>query len=175
MPGAGTDGTSSYAGGVSRWTGSWLSGPSAAIAPTDGEIRWRGDRLGLPERGAGAVASPAIRLGALMIDLVLASLVTSLFVRRDFDDPAAMWTFNLWAMGVWFVISAVGVSLAGFTPGKAILGMRVVRMDGTALVGPLRGVARTALVGVILPAAINDKDGRGLHDRLLGTIVLRTR
>lgn len=86
-----------------------------------------------------------------------------------------MWTFNLWAFGVWFVIAAIGVSLAGFTPGKAALGLRVVRMDGAALVGPLRGIARMAMVGVILPAAVNDKDGRGLHDRLVGTIELRTR
>ncbi|WP_054055064.1 RDD family protein [Alloactinosynnema sp. L-07] len=160
---------------MSRWTGSWLSGPGAAIEAMDGPARYRGERLGLPESGPGSVASPGLRFAGFLIDLVLASLVTSLFRRPDFADPASMSTYNLIAVGVWFAITAVGISLAGFTVGKALLGMRVVRMDGTALVGPLRGIPRTLLTGVILPAAVNDKNGRGLHDRLLGTIVLRTR
>ncbi|WP_285506623.1 RDD family protein [Actinokineospora sp. NBRC 105648] len=163
---------------MSRWTGTWLSGPGAALEAidnADGPVRYRGERLGLPERGPGSVASNGLRLGALLVDLVLASLVTSVFLRPDYGDPATMWRFNIWAGLVWLVISSVGVSLAGFTPAKALLGMRVVRMDGTALVGPFRAIPRSVLIALVIPAAITDKDGRGLHDRLVGTIVLRTR
>ncbi|GGS44510.1 RDD family protein [Actinokineospora fastidiosa] len=171
----GTRGTSSYAGGVSRWSGTWLSGAGAALEPREGDARWRGDRLGLPERGPGSVAGTGARLVAFLVDLVLASLVTSLFVDRDLDDLASQWTFNLVAVGVWLVITAVGVGLAGFTPGKLLLGLRVVRMDGGAMVGPLRSVPRTVLAGLVIPAAIWDRDGRGFHDRLTGTIELRIR
>ncbi|WP_018687153.1 RDD family protein [Actinokineospora enzanensis] len=160
---------------MSRWTGTWLSGPGAALDRADGPVRYRGERLGAPERGLGSVASNGVRLGALFIDLVLSSLVTSLFIRPDYDDPTQMWRFNYWSGLVWLLITAVGVSLAGFTPGKALLGLRVVRMDGTALVGPFRAIPRTVLIALIIPAVITDRDGRGLHDRLLGTIVLRTR
>ncbi|WP_104483620.1 RDD family protein [Actinokineospora auranticolor] len=161
---------------MSRWTGTWLSGPGAAIEPTDGPVRYRGERLGLPERGAGSVASNGIRLGAYAIDLVLSSLVTSLFIRPDYSgDQSEMWRFNYLAILVWFLITVVGTSLTGFTPGKVLLGLRVVRMDGTALIGPHRVIPRTVLTAFVLPAGITDKDGRGLHDRLVGTIVLRTR
>ncbi|WP_091457028.1 RDD family protein [Actinokineospora iranica] len=160
---------------MSRWTGTWLSGPGAALEPADGPQRWRGERLGLPERGSGSVASTGIRLGALAIDLVLASLATSVFFRPDFTDPAVMRTFNYWALLTWFVITVAGVALAGFTPGKALLGLRVVRMDGAPLVGPIRAIPRSVLVALVVPAAITDRDGRGLHDKAVGTIVLRTR
>ncbi|RLK54235.1 RDD family protein [Actinokineospora terrae] len=174
MPGRVRAGTF-YAGRVSRWTGTWLSGPGAGLDPADGPVRYRGERLGAPENGPGSVASNGIRLGALVIDLVLSSLVTSVFLRPDYDDPTQMWRFNIWAGLVWLLITVAGVALAGFTPGKGLLGLRVVRMDGTALVGPFRALPRTLLIAVIIPAAITDKDGRGLHDRLTGTIVLRTR
>lgn len=175
MPVPGTRGTSSYAGGVSRWSGTWLSGTGAAIEPREGEPRWRGDGLGLPERGPGSVAGTGARLVAFLVDLVLASLVTSLFVDRDFDDLASLWTFNLFAVGVWLVITVVGVGLAGFTPGKVLMGLRVVRMDGSALVGPVRALPRAVLAGLIIPAAIWDRDGRGYHDRLTGTLELKVR
>ena len=145
------------------------------MEPRDGDPRWRGDRLGLPERGRGSVAGSGGRLVAFLVDLVLASLVTSLFVDRDFDDQASLWTYNLFAVGVWLVITVVGVALAGFTPGKLLMGLRVVRMDGGGLVGPLRALPRAVLAGLVIPAAITDRDGRGFHDRLTGTIELRYR
>lgn len=174
MPARVTVGTF-YAGRVSRWTGTWLSGPGAGHESDEGPVRYRGERLGAPERGLGSVASTGIRLGALVLDLVLASLVTSVFLRPDYDDPSRMWQFNVWSGVVWLLITVAGVALAGFTPAKALLGMRVVRMDGQPLVGPFRAIPRTLLVALVIPAAIVDKDGRGLHDKVAGTIVLRTR
>lgn len=137
--------------------------------------QWPGERLGLPENGPGSAASRGARLVALLLDLVLASLLTSVFVRFDLNSPEVMSTFNRWALLVWFVISVVSVSFFGFTAGKALLGMRVVRLDGTAMVGPLRGLPRSALTALLLPAAICDSDGRGLHDKLCATVVVRTR
>lgn len=161
---------------MSRWTGSWLSGPSAAGDPDEREApQWPGEHFGLPKDGPGSVAGKGVRLGALLIDLIIASLVTSLFVRMQVDSPAAMGTFNRWAILVWFLITVAMVSLVGFTVGMTLLGIRVVRADGAAMVGPFRAVPRTILVGVIVPAVIWDADGRGLHDRLTGTLVLRTR
>jgi uncharacterized RDD family membrane protein YckC len=162
---------------VTRWTGSWLSGPGSARDPEDGAEapKWPGERFGLPAEGPGSVAGKGIRLGALLIDLVVASLVTSVFVRMDVQSPEVMASFNRWAILVWFLVTVVMVSVAGFTAGMALLGIRVARVDGTAMVGPLRAVPRTVLVGVIIPAVIWDPDGRGIHDRLTGTIIIRTR
>ncbi|OLR90219.1 RDD family protein [Actinokineospora bangkokensis] len=156
---------------MSRWTGSWLPGSGDEVSAQ----RWPGERMGLPERGEGSVASGGVRFLALVVDLVLASLATSIAIPFDFDDPAAMWTRNLWAGAVWLLITVAGVGLAGFTPGKALLGMRVVRIDGQPIVGPVRALGRAVLTGILVPAAIVDKDGRGLHDRFVGTVELRTR
>jgi uncharacterized RDD family membrane protein YckC len=165
-----------YPGGVSeRWTGTWLSGPGSAQDPDGDPPKWPGERMGLPKDGPGSVAGRGTRLIAFLIDLVVAALVTSLFVEMDVARPEVMQTFNYWAILVWFLISAVTVSLFGFTVGKFALGLRVVRIDGTNLVGPLRAIPRTIMTAVIIPAALIDRNGRGLHDRAVGTIVLRTR
>jgi uncharacterized RDD family membrane protein YckC len=156
---------------VSKVTGSWLSGVSG---PGDAQS-WPGERLGLPKEGPGSAAPRGVRLGAFLVDLVLMSLVTSLFVDVDVNRPDVMQNFNYLAGLVWFVVTVVMVGFFGFTPGKAFLGLRVVRMDGAAMVTPLRAIPRTILTAVLVPAAIADADGRGLHDRAVGTVVVRTR
>src|SRR5699024_8022122 len=60
------------------------------------------------------------------------------------------------------------------TPGMAMLGMGVARLDvpGTT-VGIWRGIVRTLLTACLFPAAMVDADGRGIHDRATGTVVVR--
>jgi len=176
MPVGTPERTWSYAEGVSdRWTGTWLSGPGSAQDPDGEPPRWPGERLGLPKEGPGSVAGRVARLVAFLIDVVVAALVTSLFVERDVANPAVMQTFNYWAILVWFLLSVGTVSLFGFTVGKFLLGIRVVRTDGAEMVGPLRAIPRAIMTAVVVPAAIIDVNGRGLHDRAVGTVVLRTR
>jgi uncharacterized RDD family membrane protein YckC len=164
--------TWSYSGDVSRTTGSWLSG---GIGETgDSNQAWPGERLGLPESGPGSVAGRGLRLVALLLDLVLMALVTSLFVEFDPNRPEVMQRFNYASVAVWFVITTLMVAFFGFTAGKALLGLRVVRLDGAAVVG-WRAAPRTLLTGLLLPAVLSDADGRGVHDKVLGTVVVRTR
>jgi uncharacterized RDD family membrane protein YckC len=151
-----------------------LSGPGAATGQS-APHQWPGERLGLPQEGPGSVASRGARLAALLLDLVIAGLVTSLFVPMDVARPEVMQTFNYWSVLVWFLISVAAVSLFGFTAGMAALGIRVARLDGAAMVGPLRAVPRAVMTAVIVPAVIWDPDSRGMHDKAVGTIVLRTR
>jgi uncharacterized RDD family membrane protein YckC len=153
-----------------------LSGPGAAgdNAARDPQ-EWPGERLGLPKDGPGSVASRGVRLVALLLDFAFAALLTSFSTPMDITDPEVMRTFNYWAIVMWFVVSVFGVSVFGFTPGMASLRIRVARIDGAMRVGPLRAIPRAIMIAVIIPAAIVDADGRGLHDRAVGTIVLRTR
>jgi uncharacterized RDD family membrane protein YckC len=46
-------------------------------------------------------------------------------------------------------------------------------VDHTVAIDPGRAVIRTALLSLLLPAVIFDRDGRGLHDRLTDTAVVR--
>jgi uncharacterized RDD family membrane protein YckC len=165
--------TGFYPGDVSKVTGSWLSGGIGESG--DAAQEYPGERLGLPKEGPGAVAGRGVRFAALLIDLVLMGLITSLFVQVDVNQPEVMRQYNYIAVVVWFVITVVMVSLFGFTAGKALLGIRVVRLDGKPMVAPLRAVPRTLLIALVLPAALSDADGRGLHDKVTGTVVVRTR
>jgi uncharacterized RDD family membrane protein YckC len=86
-----------------------------------------------------------------------------------------MQQFNYIALVVWFVLTVVMIGLFGFTPGKLLFGLRVVRVDGSSMVNLLRAIPRTLLTALVVPAALADADGRGLHDKLTGTVVVRTR
>lgn len=173
MPAGWATSTGSYPGQVSKVTGSWLSGGIGESG--DAAQEWPGERLGLPKDGPGSVAGRGARLGALLLDLALMGLATSLFVQVDLNQPEQMRQYNYIAGLVWFVLSVVMVGLFGFTPGKLLLGLQVVRLDGKSMVNPLRAIPRTLLIALIVPAAIADADGRGLHDKITGTVVVRTR
>jgi hypothetical protein len=161
-----------YSEGVTRWTGSWLSGPRAALEPgEDAGDRpaqsYPGERLGLPKDGPGSVAGTGVRALALLIDAVLAGLVAGLFTAPELPQN--------WSLLSWFLITVIAVSFFGFTPGMKLLGIRVARLGENPMVGVIRAVPRTLLVALIIPAAIWDADRRGLHDKLFSTVVVRTR
>lgn len=76
------------------------------------------------------------------------------------------------------VVFAVEVTvltwLTGASFGQRILGLRVVSIQGGRL--PLwRVVVRTLLLLLVIPAVVYDDQGRGLHDRVAGSVVVRVR
>ena len=154
---------------------SWLAGTKPEPASADAIQDYPGERLGLPEKGAGSVASMGKRFVAFVIDCVVAALITSVFVHPHLSDPASMQAQNYWSLLVWALIGVIGTSFFGLTVGMALLRIRVIRIDNTAMVGPLRALPRVVLVALIVPAVIWNADYRGLHDRLAGTIVVNVR
>lgn len=64
------------------------------------------------------------------------------------------------------------IGTVGFTPGKRLLGLRVVAEDGGRL-GAGRVLVRSVLLSLAIPALIWDRDGRGLHDRLARAVQVR--
>lgn len=125
-----------------------------------------GSHLGLPAMGVGSMASFGSRLGAFLLDITLSALVGWLVTAPE--PPRYM------SLAVWAVMTVLAVGLFGFTPGQAALGIRVTPTSGKSFVG-LWAIPRTALVFLVVPALILDPDGRGVHDRLCRTVVLRMR
>jgi uncharacterized RDD family membrane protein YckC len=148
--------------------GSWLSGPRAALEDAGADLGYRGEQLGLPEQGPGSIARPGRRLGALAIDWALCLLIAYGLLTHGYKPGS---TGN-WALLVFFVLGVLTVGTVGFTPGKRLLGLRIVPEGGGRL-NPLRVLLRTALLCVAVPALIWDRDGRGLHDRMARTIEVR--
>ncbi|MET9757474.1 RDD family protein [Streptomyces sp. NPDC006372] len=147
--------------------GSWLSGPRAAAEEAGVDFGYRGEQLGLPEEGSGSIARPGRRLGALAVDWGLSLLIAYGLITQSYNEAA-----QVWAPLIMFALMVLTVGTVGFTPGKRLLGLRVLALD-TGRVSPWRAVLRTVLLFLAIPALIWDRDGRGLHDRLAGTVEVR--
>ena len=158
--------------------GSWLSGPKDALAEQGIDLGYRGQRLGLPPDGPGSVASFGKRLVALAVDWFACMLI----VRLAFPSLTVVSTpgqpssggFSLAVLGTFGVEVALLTWLGGGSFGQRIMKLGVPRVDGSSL-GLWRSVVRTALLCLAIPALIWDRDGRGLHDRAVGSVVVRLR
>ncbi|MCX2967744.1 MULTISPECIES: RDD family protein [Streptomyces] len=147
--------------------GSWLSGPRAAAEDMGVDFGYRGERLGLPEEGSGSIAPPGRRLAAIFIDWLLCLLIAYGLLAGDGSRDAGNWALLLFG-----VMSFLTLGTLGCTPGKRIVGLRVVSVDGGRLSLP-RVLLRTLLLLLVIPALVWDRDTRGLHDRFAGAVQLR--
>jgi uncharacterized RDD family membrane protein YckC len=134
---------------------------------------YRGEKLGLPHTGPGALAPTGPRLLAFVVDAVASSLVAALFVQHRSGGSFADRLPGSWSLIPFALDYIVGVLVAGRTLGMYLTGLRMIRVGREAPVDPLRIVGRTALLLLFVPALIFDRDGRGLHDRLTDTAIVR--
>ena len=144
--------------------GGWLEGPRTESAEDDG--RYRGERLGLPESGPGSLAPQGRRLGALVVDWVLAELLAASFGWYPSSAQGQLGTIAIFGAE-----QLVLLSLLGFTVGKRLFGLRVGKLGGPLT--PVHVIVRTLLLLLVIPAVVWDQDGRGLHDRAAGTVEVR--
>jgi uncharacterized RDD family membrane protein YckC len=111
------------------------------------------------------VAAPLPRAGQFLLDLLVGGLVASAI---SFPAPAYL------SLAVWAVLVTLPMAVLGQTPAMVLTGLRAVRVDGAGRGGGW-ALARTVSLFFIVPALIMDRDGRGLHDRVSRTVVVRTR
>lgn len=139
-----------------------------------GDGFYPGQRFGLPEFGPGSVAGWSRRLGALLIDWLACSIIAiAFFYHPQAGHAAAVFSQpRLWTPAVFGVEDFILTALTGFTIGKRLLGLRVVRMDGRPV--GLWALPRTLLLLLVVPAMVMDRDLRGLQDKAAGTVVVRT-
>jgi uncharacterized RDD family membrane protein YckC len=153
---------------VSRWTQTWLTGrpeqPGDNLEVGTEAQDYPGQRLGLPERGPGSAGGFGPRILALVIDWLPCSVAAQLLTK----NPA------LSALALFAAVTVLSVGIAGRTVGHAAAGLRIARLDGQRA-GFTAAVIRTMLLCLVIPPVVYNIDGRGLHDRAAGTIVLRTR
>lgn len=149
---------------------SWLEGPRSTRrdAPEEPDVDHPEGRLGLPAQGAGRVAGFGPRLVAFGVDTVICAVLAAVLGRDQ------VWTTPIFALEV-----LVLTVLAGGSAGQLLTGLRVRRLDrGRSPAGRLgwgRALVRTALLVLLVPALIWDRDGRGLHDRAVGSALVHRR
>lgn len=124
-----------------------------------------GVRLGLPESGSGSVAPWGPRIGAILLDALIAGLVAWLFTQPELPRN--------WSLLSFFAMYAVSSALFGRTLGMAALRLRLAFTKEGSSIGLPRAVLRTVMVMLLVPAVIVDRDRRGLQDRVTDTAVVR--
>lgn len=157
-----------------RDIGSWLGGtPEGAAA------------AGLPDEGGGSAAGLARRFVALCVDWLACLLVSAaLFPSSGGAGGVPVVGGDATAtLAIFAAENVVLVGTIGCTLGHRLLGLRVRRLvladDGAASPddgrspGIGRAAVRTALLCLVVPAAVQDGIGRGLHDRVAGTAIVR--
>jgi uncharacterized RDD family membrane protein YckC len=135
--------------------------PSATALPTA--------HAGMPRAGFW------LRMAALFLDLILVALVSHLAYRLlrigDPDEAVILWLA---------VYGAVMWTLKGTTIGGSICGLHLVRTDGKAVDW---GTAIMRALGCFLSLIVGglgfiwiafDKDQQAWHDKVAGTVVVRT-
>lgn len=117
----------------------------------------------------GEVASLGRRVIALVVDWLASTGVALLLVGATgyTSDLTSLTTFTVFFIEVTLLTWLIRASF-----GQRLLGMRVVRIDGGRL-GLLRSLLRTLLICLVIPPLVMDSQGRGLHDRAVGSVVIR--
>jgi len=106
------------------------------------------------------------KVGAAAIDVAVLLFVTGIFLPQGF----LLWIAYFAAMWTW----------KGTTIGGLVFGLRVVRLDGrpvdvaTAIVRALGGALGSAMCFLGLLWCAWDPEKQGWHDRMAGTVVVRT-
>jgi uncharacterized RDD family membrane protein YckC len=134
---------------------------------------YRGEKLGLPGDGRGSLAPTGPRLLAFVVDSIASALVAALFAHRNGGKTFADQLPGAWSLVPFALDYIVGVLVAGRTLGMFLTGLRVIRVGRDAPVDPVRIIVRTVLLCLFVPALVFDRDGRGMHDRLTDTAVVR--
>lgn len=135
---------------------------------------YRGEALNLPESGRGSLSTTGQRLGAFLVDALAAGLVAALFTQALGSGSVESRLPGSWSLLTLAVDYIFGMLIFGRTLGMNLFGLRIIRVDRDVAVGPGTAIARTALLFLLLPAVIWDRDGRGIHDRVTETAVVRS-
>jgi uncharacterized RDD family membrane protein YckC len=110
-------------------------------------------------------ASFGRRLIALLIDWAAGTLIASFLVEDLRTNP---WP----QLGVFVLAHALFVGLFGRTLGMTVARIRCISIADGGAIGILRGLLRAVLLALLIPAMISDGDGRGIHDRVAGSIMI---
>jgi uncharacterized RDD family membrane protein YckC len=109
------------------------------------------------------------RIGALFIDWIIAMFSAAAISGTSISDPQAN---PFWPLAAFFVEVSLITGLLGYSIGKRVFGIRVIRQDGSPIGFP-RAVLRTALVCLVIPVLIQSEHQRGLQDVATGSMVAR--
>lgn len=129
---------------------------------------YAGQQLGLPATGPGSLAPLGRRFGGVLVDWLVAQLVVFVFVRSAFGASGAQ---SFLPLGVFALLTVLSLTFVAATLGHHLFGLQLRQVRPGNYV--LQVIVRTALLCLFLPAILTAKDGRGFHDVIAGTVLVR--
>ena len=124
----------------------------------------------MPREGRGSIGRFGRRLVGVCVDWALCLLVAYGAFHVPMGGAGAR---SFVPLAVFAAENLLLVGTLGSTVGHRLVGLRVLSTDGRAT-RPLQVLVRTVLLCLFLPAMFWDKNGRGLHDKAAGTLIVRT-
>lgn len=76
-------------------------------------------------------------------------------------------------LGIFGLLQIVAIAALGGSIGHRMVGLAVMPLRG-GWVGLWRPVVRSLLLCIVVPALVWDSDQRGFHDKIAGTVLVRT-
>ena len=138
---------------------------------TSGQRPYPGKRWGLPESGYRSVGRLGRRIGGLMIDWVMSYVIALIWLGLPTLTQPGPGQFAI--LGIFVALQIIAIPALGGSIGHRIVGLAVMPLRG-GWVGLWRPVVRSLLLGIVVPALVWDSDQRGFHDKIAGTVLVRT-
>ncbi len=142
---------------------------SSSTSP--GQPGYPGKRWGLPETGYRSVGRLGRRIGALMIDWAIAYVIALIWLGLPALTQPGAGQFA--TLGIFVVLQIVAIAALGGSIGHRSVGLAVMPLRG-GWVGLWRPIVRSLLLALVVPALVWDSDQRGFHDKIAGTVLVRT-
>ena len=89
---------------------------------------------------------------AITIDWIGSLFVAALLLDRS------------WTLLIFFLQVAIMTALTGSSAGQKLRGIRIIDVNTLQNIAPLGALIRTFLIMLVIPAVVQNKEGRGLHD-----------
>ena len=98
------------------------------------------------------IASTWRRAQAITIDWIGSLFVATLLLESSFT------------LLFFFAQVAILTALTGSSAGQRLRGIRIIDVNTLQNIAPLGALIRTILIMLVIPAVVQNKEGRGLHD-----------
>ena len=110
------------------------------------------------------------RMAALALDwLACYAIVAALSGGVNKMSPnSSLYVLVIFFLEVWILTALQGASL-----GHRLFGMRVVRFEDGGAISLIQALIRTVLLVLVVTAVTFDQNGRGIHERLSGSVLTR--
>jgi len=111
------------------------------------------------------------RMAALALDwLACYAIVAALSGGINHMSPNS----SLYVLAIFFLEVWILTALQGATLGHRLFGMKVVRFEDGGAISLSQALIRTVLIVLVVTAVTFDVNGRGIHERLSGSVLTRS-